>query len=165
MGAYALTADPNVVLRTADQAIIPANPLSVDWQTYLNWRNQGNTPDAYVAPTPSVPLQFAEKLATGVQLTWSVSTSLNGTYAVDPATQLNVIAEMLAIVVNNAFGDGGNTRPWPDVSGQLHTINITQFKLFATTIQLYVNQLYATLNALLAQQSASWPSNQISITG
>ena len=38
--------DPDQVLRTEDGAIIPADPLNVDWQKYQDWRAAGNTPDA-----------------------------------------------------------------------------------------------------------------------
>lgn len=165
MGAYRLTDDSTTVIRTADNAVIPENNNSVDWQAYVAWLAKGNVPDPYVAPTPSVPAQFADKLAEGVQATWTISTNLNASYAVDPTTQLNIIAETLSIVVNNAFGDGGNTRPWPTLSGQQMTFNIAQFKAFATAVQFYVNQLYATFNAMMLGENVSWPSSSISVNG
>jgi hypothetical protein len=52
MADYALTADPNVILRTADQAHIPVDETNADYQAYLAWLEAGNTPDAYVPPPP-----------------------------------------------------------------------------------------------------------------
>ncbi len=57
MTSYALTSDPNLILRD-DGAWIPADPDNVDYQAFLEWRKVGNQPTPYpgqVAPasTPS----------------------------------------------------------------------------------------------------------------
>ncbi len=43
MTSYALTADPNLILRS-DGAWIPADPDNIDYQAYLEWRKVGNQP-------------------------------------------------------------------------------------------------------------------------
>lgn len=43
------------VIRTADGASVPGDPLNGDWQTYQAWLAEGNTPDAEVPP-PLVPI-------------------------------------------------------------------------------------------------------------
>lgn len=49
---YKLTA--NGVLRLADKAHVPAEPLNGDWQTYQQWLAEGNTPEpADPDPVPS----------------------------------------------------------------------------------------------------------------
>jgi hypothetical protein len=50
MTDYVLTADPKVVLRTADGAWVPTEPLNRDGQKYLDWLAAGNVPDPYVVP-------------------------------------------------------------------------------------------------------------------
>jgi hypothetical protein len=55
MADYQLTADANVVLRTADQAHIPADAGNRDWLAYEAWRVDGGVPDPYVAPPPAAP--------------------------------------------------------------------------------------------------------------
>jgi hypothetical protein len=36
--------EPNTVLRLADNAFIPINPANTDYQEYLKWIAEGNTP-------------------------------------------------------------------------------------------------------------------------
>ena len=46
---YTLTAS-SAVIRDADNAYIPADPENVDYQEYLAWVADGNTPTPYTAP-------------------------------------------------------------------------------------------------------------------
>jgi hypothetical protein len=49
MAEYQLTAT-DAVIRTADNATIPADPANRDWQEYQNWLAAGGVPDPYVKP-------------------------------------------------------------------------------------------------------------------
>lgn len=162
MADYSLTANNNVVLRNVDHVFIPKDTNNVDWQAYLAWTN-GNTPDPYVPPPPSPQQQFTNALSSGLILTFSTTTTLSATYAIDAQTQANLTAEMVSILVNGTFGTGQTTRYWPDLSGQYHEVTIAQFKELATAITLYVNQLYATINALEAGQQTNWPVNKATV--
>jgi hypothetical protein len=59
---YQLT-QGNCILRTTDGAFIPLDPANTDYQAYLRWLDEGNTP----LPAPELPkpveLTPAEKLA------------------------------------------------------------------------------------------------------
>jgi len=41
---YKLTTSPNQVLRVADNAYIPFDLANTDYQAYLTWVAEGNTP-------------------------------------------------------------------------------------------------------------------------
>lgn len=37
--------EQNFIIRLSDNALIPLEPSNRDYQEYLNWLNQGNTPE------------------------------------------------------------------------------------------------------------------------
>jgi hypothetical protein len=59
---YKLTTS-EVIIRIADHASIPPDPGNIDYQTYLAWLSEGNTPLPAPEPEPPVELTPAEKLA------------------------------------------------------------------------------------------------------
>ena len=59
---YTLTAYSTIV-RDADQAWILADPANTDYQAYLAWLAEGNTPNPYVPPPAPPEPTPAERLA------------------------------------------------------------------------------------------------------
>ena len=59
---YTLTSS-KIIIRDADGAFIPFDEANTDYQAYLAWLADGNTPNPYVPPAPPTPLTPAEKLA------------------------------------------------------------------------------------------------------
>lgn len=49
---YRLTDSPSIIVRLADGAHIPADPDNTDYQAYLEWLAEGNTPLPVDPPTP-----------------------------------------------------------------------------------------------------------------
>lgn len=45
----------DLIVRIADNAGIPADPANTDYQQYLQWLAEGNTPEPYIAPPPPIP--------------------------------------------------------------------------------------------------------------
>jgi hypothetical protein len=45
----------DMIVRIADNAGIPADPANTDYQQYLQWLSEGNTPEPYVPPPPPIP--------------------------------------------------------------------------------------------------------------
>ena len=41
-----MSGNPSTVLRLADNAFIPFDPANTDYQAYLKWVEEGNTPEA-----------------------------------------------------------------------------------------------------------------------
>jgi len=51
---YKLTASTSII-RIDDGAYIPADPANIDYQQYLAWIAEGNTPEPYIAQPPPIP--------------------------------------------------------------------------------------------------------------
>lgn len=51
------------VLRTADNAFVPADAANVDWQQFQLWLDEGGTPDPAPEPPPSPPDPLTTALA------------------------------------------------------------------------------------------------------
>lgn len=59
---YQLTTG-DTIQRLSDGAFIPPDPANIDYQAFLKWCEEGNTPEPYVAPEPPAPPTPEEKLA------------------------------------------------------------------------------------------------------
>jgi hypothetical protein len=59
---YQLT-QGDTILRLADNAFIPPDPANTDYQAYLAWLSEGNTPEPAPEPEPPPELTPEQKLA------------------------------------------------------------------------------------------------------
>jgi hypothetical protein len=139
-GTYRLTnnslaANAQPIIREADGATIPNAAGNLDYQVFLSWLAASNTPD----PAPTLPTPPPTTLAI---ISTSYASALNGTYAIDPATQVKIQAIALGIAVDGNFPAGLTSMPWPDSSGTLHYFpTTTEFQAFATAIRDYVTKV------------------------
>jgi hypothetical protein len=62
MMTYTLTSSTTII-RDIDGSAIPADKANTDYQAYLAWVAEGNTPSPYVPPPEPAPLTPQEKLA------------------------------------------------------------------------------------------------------
>jgi hypothetical protein len=58
---YQLTQN-NLILRIADNAFIPPAEGNTDYQAYLKWLSEGNTPEPAPVPPPAPVLTTEQKL-------------------------------------------------------------------------------------------------------
>jgi hypothetical protein len=85
----------------SDGAVIPPDPLNVDWQAYQAWLSAGNV--ATPVPPPTLAQQALSMLATGCQIASTSTPALNGTYACNATLQGAIQAEVISLLLNNAF--------------------------------------------------------------
>lgn len=117
---------------------------------------------AYTAPTYNVQQQVRNAIGAGISLTSTGTPALNGTYAIDPASQANINAIITYVLLNSTFPGGGTTLPWYDISGDAHLFpSIEAFQAFATAAANFIAMLsiYANSNGKVG----SIPSNAITI--
>lgn len=107
---------------------------------------------------------YAAAVTAGLTITSTGTPALDGTYALDQASQENIIAEQVCINTNGLFTNGQSTRAWPDKAGVFHTFpSIAEFKTFAIAVAAYVDALDGALAAAEQGGSPSWPSASVTI--
>lgn len=122
------------------------------------WLAAGNTPAAAPSPTPQE--SYSAAVLAGVEITSTGTPALNGTYAIDPASQQAITSEALYIQVTTVqgaakFTNGQTTKGWPDRSGTPHTFTTAQFITFAEGVAQYVDAL-ATAQAVALAPEGNW---------
>ena len=137
---------------------IPTGYITTGNPTYSINTNTGAVGESYsTIPTPPA-LVAQQMIAAGIGITSISTPALNGTYAIDPASQGNIVAVSAYIGEYGTFPNNQTTLPYPDSSGAIHTFpSITEWAAFAKAVADYVEALEETANILAAGGSASWP--------
>jgi hypothetical protein len=110
--------------------------------------DQSTTLDAVIAAHDATKLTPALLIAAGLQIASASTPALNGTYAIDPASQGQITGEALYIQVTTGqgaarFTNGQATKAWIDASGGAHVFTTAQFISFAEAVAEYVDAVIA----------------------
>lgn len=90
-------------------------------------------------PGPTLAQQAALLLATGLHVVSSATPTLNGTYACDDLSQMNIIAIETGLNAGKGFPPGNaTTLTYYDMAGQSHVFNEDNFTNFATAVRDFV---------------------------
>jgi hypothetical protein len=130
-----------------------ANPWGVMGGTFVD-----------ITPEPPPPLTELQQSAldalnAGIQLTSLGTGSLDGSYLVDPGTQININGIVAGIGAGNGIPGGGATFNWNDSSRVPHAFSETNFKNFAAAVTNYVY----TLNQIIDGVILALPDPNITI--
>lgn len=126
--------------------------------TWLSIAN-GAIVAATSAPPVPLPKQAEAMLAGGLTISSTSGPSLNGTYAADPTTQVQIQAEIISLLQNKLFANGTTSLAYPDIDNEPHTFTSVQFQNFATAMGLFVS----SITAVVRGHSTTLPSNSVTI--
>ncbi|ERJ35955.1 hypothetical protein L810_1213 [Burkholderia sp. AU4i] len=122
------------------------------------------TPPTVADPSPedlaSQALVTAAQNAflSGIKIVSGSTPAVDGTYAVDQVSQMDILAIETSINAGKGFPGGAATFNYPDTSGVMHTFSETSFTNFAAAVRDYVYALKScmsgSLSALPSQTSS-----------
>jgi hypothetical protein len=142
---------------TADLVQLTSAQWTAHFANPNGWAVQGGALVAYTPPVAApTPAQLANTaLGAGLAITSTSTPALNGTYAIDNASQGKIAAISVYILTNAKFPGGVASYPLVDMSGTPHTFPTTaSFQAFATAVADYV----AALDAIIATNSGTLPT-------
>lgn len=103
--------------------------------------------------------QATAALLAGLQITSTGTPALNGTYACDQLSQMDIIAIETSLNAGKGFPGGATTFNYPDTTGAMHSFSATNFANFAAAIRDFV---YAC-KSVITGQSGTLPSGAATI--
>lgn len=113
----------------------------------------------FVAPTPTVAQQAQAALSAGLSVVSTGTPALNGTYATDQLSQMDIIAIETSLNAGKGFPGGVTTFNYADTLGAFHAFTQSNFTDFAAAVRDYV---YA-LKSVIAGSSSTPPNESSTI--
>jgi hypothetical protein len=164
----AITAYYDSIDSPPPSGILTLSVTEPEWLTCIS--NPGWTVEngALVAPVPPTAAQIATQmliqsaqsaLSAGLSVASTSTAALNGTYAVDQLSQMDVIAIETSLNAGKGFPGGVTTFNYPDVGGVMHAFTEANFTDFAAAVRDYV---YA-LKSVIAGASTTLPAASTTI--
>jgi hypothetical protein len=114
----------------------------------------------YAAHDPAkIPLQAQSALLSGVHITSTGAPNLDGIYACDPVSQMDIISIETSLNAGRGFPGGAATFGYPDINGVLHSFSESNFSNFAAAVR---DCVYA-LNSVVAGAATDLPCTPVTI--
>jgi hypothetical protein len=138
------------------------------WQTCIASQGWTVVNGMLIAPVPLTAAELAAQalvqtaqtaLATGLSIVSTNTAALNGTYAVDPLSQMDIIAVETSLNAGKGFPGSVTTFSYPDVTGIMHAFTEANFTDLAAAVRDYV---YA-LKSVIAGASTTLPATSTTI--
>jgi hypothetical protein len=160
--------DAIIAFYDSEDSPVPAGVTSVIEITDAQWQACLATPGytvvsgSLVAPPLPTAAQLAVQattkaawtmLGTGISITSTGTPALNGTYAVDQLSQMDIIAIETSLNAGKGFPGGTTTFSYPDASGAMHAFSEGNFTDFAAAVRDYVY----TLKSVIAGTAINLP--------
>jgi len=125
-----------------------------------------STLEPYVAPPPTASQIAAQEaavlaaqaqaaLAAGLKVSSTSTPALNGTYAVDALSQMDIIAIETSLNAGKGFPGGSTTFGYPDCAGVQHAFTESAFTDFAAAVRDYVYGIRAVISGAATTLPAS----------
>jgi hypothetical protein len=156
---------PFTISQMFNAALVWTDVTTVSPQPQVGWTAtlSGTTYTFAAPPAPPAPTlaqQAQAALWAGVAITSTSTPALNGTYAIDPSSQMKINSMALFVAVNQKFPGGATSYPWLTMSGTANTFpSITEFDAFATAVADYVAQL----DMIIATGTGTLPASSVTI--
>jgi hypothetical protein len=162
---YQLITGSSYVRRIADNATIPNDPNNSDWQAYLAWVADGHTATAaaVVSAPERAAADLATKIAAGLPLVSTGTSSLNATYAIDNDSATIISGIYAGIKGADGLPGGGGTFAYADITGTTHNFDEAHFAAFAKAVRDYRYALTQAARTEAAGGSPSWPTTPVTI--
>jgi hypothetical protein len=164
----AITAFYDSVDSPAPEGATTIEITDAQWQTCISNPGWTVVSGELVAPVPPTAEQLAAQgliqsaqsmLTAGIAIVSTSTPALNGTYACDQLSQMDVIAIETSLNAGKGFPGGATTFNYPDVGGGMHAFSEANFTDFAAAVRDYV---YA-LKSVIAGGSSTLPASSVTI--
>lgn len=129
------------------------------------WPNQGQIEISdprylqFINPAQTLAENAVAALGSGLTIASTATPSLNGTYAIDQLSQMDIIAIETSLNAGKGFPGGATTFDYADMAGTFHSFTQANFTDFAAAVRDYV---YA-LKSVIASVSTTLPASTATI--
>lgn len=122
----------------------------------IGWAYNGTSFAApvVVAVPPSLSQQAQAALSARLQIVSTSTPALNGTYAIDQLSQMDIIAIETSLNAGKGFPGGATVFNYADTAGVMHSFTAANFTDFAAAVRDYVY----SLKSVIAGASTILPS-------